>query len=76
MASVPGSLSLLARLTGVDIAFGEGMNTGKPVISSDQFHGFGDAMMSDKRGVMAFSQDIHTQGKWRFRNVNKALVEE
>jgi len=59
-----------------NIAVGEGMNTRKPVILSDQFDGFDDAVMSDKQCIMVFSQDIHTQGRWRFQNVNKALVEE
>ena len=48
-------------MTGVNVVFGEGVNAGEPVVSSDQFDGSGNAGVAREWSVMVFSQDVHTQ---------------
>ena len=55
------SLSLLARMVGVNVVFGERVEAREPVVSSDQFDGSSNAGVAGKWRVMVFSQDVHTQ---------------
>ena len=54
------SLSLVARMAGVDVVLGERVDAREPVVSSDQFDGSGNAGVSDEGRVMVFSQDVYT----------------
>jgi len=76
MGEVSQYFCLFTQLTGIDVVFGEGIDARKPVILSDQFNGFGDAVRSNDWGIMVISEDFQAQEWWLFQNVNKALVEE
>ena len=61
MMEVSGCFSLLTRLTGIDVVFSDGIDAGEPVISSDQFDGFGDAVMSEEWSVIVISEGFQVQ---------------
>jgi len=61
MTKMSRSLSLLARMAGVDVVLGERVNAREPVVSSDQLDGSGDAGVSNEGCIIVFLQDVHTQ---------------
>jgi len=76
VTEVSPSLSLLARMAGVDVVFGKRVDVREPVVLSDQFDSSGNAGVFGEGRVMVFLQDVHTQRRKRFPNVDRTLAKE
>jgi len=60
MTGMSWNLSLLARMAGVDVVLGDGVDVREPVISSDQFDGSSNAGVAGKWSIMVIPQNVHT----------------
>ena len=73
MAEMTRNFCLLTHKARIDVVLDESVDTGEPIIPSDQLESSGNTAVASERCIMVLAKHIHAQG---FRNIDEALVQQ